>query len=250
MRIDFIARARLGAPILLLAAATAQVAPSNPPPAAAAPVPYASVSELNLLLSQLEQTSQTVQLDLAKLRIEKWKTDANSKRGTQADADSIQRNLQSALPEIVSQLRSSPESLPATFKLYRNLDALYDVFASVVESAGAFGSRDEFQSLQNDFNALERSRRAVADRMESLSNTKEDELAKLRTDLQKAQAALAAAPPPPVKKVVVDDTEPAKKPPSKKSTTRTTKKTATTPPAQPNSSTGGQTSPPPSPPPQ
>jgi len=243
MRIDFIARARLGAPILLLAAAAAQVAPSNPPPAATAPVPYASVSELNLLLSQLEQTSQTVQLDLAKLRIEKWKTDANSKRGTQ-------RNLQSALPEIVSQLRSSPENLAATFKLYRNLDALYDVFASVVESAGAFGSRDEFQSLQNDFSALERSRRAVADRMETLSHTKEDELAKLRTDLQKAQAALAAAPPPPVKKVVVDDTEVVKKPPSKKSTGKATKKTPTPSPAQPGSSTGGQTSPPPSPPPQ
>jgi len=250
MRIDFIARARLGAPMLLLAVAAAQVAPSNPPPATATPVPYASVSELNLLLSQLEQTSQAVQLDLAKLRIEKWKTDANSKRGTQADADSIQRNLQNALPEIVAQLRSSPESLAATFKLYRNLDALYDVFASVVESAGAFGSRDEFQSLQNDFSALERSRRAVADRMESLSNTKEDELAKLRADLQKAQAALAAAPPPPVKKVVVDDTEPVKKPPSKKSTGKATKKTPTTPPAQPSSNTGGQTSPPPSPPPQ
>jgi hypothetical protein len=176
----------LGLPLLMVAVAVAQVAPSNPPPSAAAPVPYASVSELNLLLSQLEQTSQVVQLDLARLRIEKWKTDANTKHGSQADADSIQRNLQNALPEMVAQLRNSPENLTATFKLYRNLEALYDVLASVVESAGAFGSRDEFQSLQNDFTALERSRHAVADRMETLTDTKEGELSKLRTELQNA----------------------------------------------------------------
>ncbi len=227
-------------PVLLVAVATAQVAPSSPPPSAAAPVPYSSVSELNLLLSQLEQTSQAVQLDLAKLRIEKWKTDATTKRGTQADADSIQRNLQNALPEMVAQLRNSPENLTATFKLYRNLDALYDVFASVVESAGAFGSRDEFQSLQNDFNALERSRHSVADRMETLTDTKEGELVKLRTALQNAQAA--AVPPAPPKKVVVDDTEPVKKPPSKKSTAKAAKKPPSTAPPQPSPTTGGQPS--------
>jgi len=229
-------------PVLLIAVATAQVTPSNPPPAPAAPVPYSSVSELNLLLSQLEQTSQAVQLDLAKLRIEKWKTDANTKRGSQADADSIQRNLQNALPEIVAQLRNSPENLTATFKLYRNLDALYDVFASVVESAGAFGSRDEFQSLQNDFNALERSRHAVADRMETLTDTKEGELVKLRTELQAARAAAAALPPTPPKKVVVDDTQPVKKPASKKSTSKTSKKPPSTAPAQPAPTTSGQPS--------
>jgi len=247
MRTDFIAKAGLGVPIVLFAVVAAQVAPSNSPPAAAAPVPYSSVSELNLLLSQLEQTSQAVQLDLAKLRIEKWKTDANTKRGSQADADSIQRNLQNALPEMVGQLRNSPEDLGATFKLYRNLDALYDVFASVVESAGAFGSRDEFQSLQNDFSALERSRHAVADRMETLATNKENEVAKLRVELQNAQAA--AATPAPVKKTIVDDTEPEKKPPAKKSTVKS-KKTPPKPAAQPNAAPAGQTPPPPTQPPQ
>lgn len=233
-------------PVLLAAIAAAQVAPSNPQPSAAAPVPYSSVSELNLLLSQLEQTSQAVQLDLAKLRIEKWKTDANTKHGSQADADSIQRNLQNALPEMVGRLRASPENLTETFKLYRNLDALYDVFASVVESAGAFGSRDEFQSLQNDFNALERSRHAVADRMETLTESKEGELAKLRTELQNARAAAAVAPAPP-KKVVVDDTEPVKKPAPSKKTAKKKTPPATAPQASP--ATGGQppqASPPPS----
>jgi hypothetical protein len=199
---------------LLLAAGIgfAQTASANTA-AAPAPVSYSSVTQLNDVLSDLEQASQATQLDLAKLRIEKWKTDGANKRQSDADAQSIQRNLKSAMPEMVSQLRNSPESLPGTFKLYRNLDALYDVFVSVVESAGAFGSKDEFQSLQNDLNAMEKSRHAVADRMEALSTGKENELGQLRAQLRNMQAAISSAPP---KKVVVDDTEPASKPAKKK----------------------------------
>jgi hypothetical protein len=198
----------------LVTAATAQVATSPVPAASAPPVPYASVSQLNLLLSQLEQVAQATQLDLAKLRVEKWKTDSNTKRGTQADVESLQRNLQMALPEIIAQLRASPENISETFKLYRNLDALYDVFGPVVESAGAFGSRDEFQSVQNDLSSLERSRRALAERMETLAGAKEGELTQLRTQVRDLKAA--AVPPAPPKKVVVDDTEPPKKTAKKK----------------------------------
>jgi hypothetical protein len=206
---------------LLLATATAQVTPAS----SVTPVPYASVSQLNLLLSQLEQVAQAMQVSLAKLRIEKWKTDSSTKRGTQADVESIERNLQMALPEIIGQLRASPENIAATFKLYRNLDALYDVFGPVVESAGAFGSKDEFQSVQNDFSALERSRRSLADRMETMASSKEGELTQLRTQIRDLQAA-AAPPPAPAKKVVVDDTVPPKKPPKKKTVPKPPKPSA------------------------
>ena len=115
--------------------------------------------------------------------------------------------------EIISELRTSPESLTSTFKLYRNLDALYDVFESVAESAGAFGSKDEFQSLENDVSAFEKERRSVAERMEALAGAKENEVTRLRAALQTAQANTPVAPP---KKTVVDDTAPAKKPAPKK----------------------------------
>jgi len=212
--------------VLLAAETTAQV-PSSPA-ATPSPVPYSSVSELNLLLSDLDQTSRNTQQDLTRLRIEKWKTDANTKRGSLADVESIQRNLQNALPEITGQLHNSPDSLVATFKLYRNLDALYDVFGSLVESAGAFGSRDEFQSLQNDLGALERSRRSFADRMEGLAGAKEGEITGLRTQLQ-AKHTVESAPAAP-KKVVVDDSEPPKKPIRKKPPAKATKPTPSAPP--------------------
>jgi hypothetical protein len=203
----------------------AQTAPSNMA-GASAPVSYSSVTQLNDMLSGLEEASQTTQLDLAKLRIEKWKTDGANKRQTDADVESIQRNLKSAMPEIVGQLRNSPENLPGTFKLYRNLDALYDVFSSVVESAGAFGSKDEFQSLQNDLNAIEKSRHSVADRMEALATSKETELGQMRLQLRNAQAATG---PNPAKKVIVDDTEPEKKPSKSKVTRKVTKHAVTVP---------------------
>jgi hypothetical protein len=173
------------------------------------PVSYASITQLNGMLAQLEASAKSTQANLATLRIERWKTDGGSKKQTLANVDSIQRNLQGALPEIIAQLRTQPEDLPTTFKLYRNLDALYDVLGNVVEVTGAFGSKDDFQSLANDLGTFEGTRKQLAQRIESLSSAKEAEIVRLRADLKTAQAAIPAAPP---KKIVVDDTEPPKKP--------------------------------------
>jgi hypothetical protein len=174
-----------------------------------APVSYASVTQVNGLLTQLETTSKTAQGDLTNLRIERWKTDAGTKKQALGNVDSILRNLQNALPAIVEKLRAAPEDVPATFNLYRNLDALYDV----VEETGAFGSKDDFQALANDLKSFEGTRKALAERLENLATAKEAEIVRLRSDLKTAQAAIPVAPP---KKIVVDDNEPAKKPPVKK----------------------------------
>jgi len=202
------------------------------------PVSYASVTQLNGILSQIEATSKNTQADLSKLRIERWKADGSYKKQALGNVDSIQRNLQGALPEIISQLRNAAEDLPATFKLYRNLDALYDVLGSVAEGAGAFGSKDDLQSLSNDLSGFEGTRKQLAERIENLSSSKEAELTRLRAQLKTLQTQVEAAPP---RKIVVDDTEPPKKPAVKKKATTTKKPadatkpaagTAQTPPAQ------------------
>ncbi|MGP0021276.1 MAG: hypothetical protein ACLPHP_22090 [Candidatus Sulfotelmatobacter sp.] len=193
--------------------ANVQLAAGGPSAQSNEPVSYASVTQLNGLLAQLEATSKNTQVDLPKLRIDRWKTSAASKKETLAKIDSIQRNLQGTLPDVISQLRASPEDLPATFKLYRNLDALCDVVGSVAEDTGAFGSKDELQSLANDLSGFDSTRKQMAQRMETLSSAKEAEIVRLRTDLKTAQAAIPATPP---KKIVVDDNAPAKKPVVKK----------------------------------
>lgn len=212
-------------PVAYAQAPPAKTTAATPP----APVSYASATELNGVLTQLDQASQTTQADLTKLRVEKWKMDANYKRQTQSNVESVQRNLQAALPEITGQLRNSPENLAITFKLYRNLDALYDVLGSITESAGAFGSKDEFQSISNDLNTFERARRQLAERLENLTNSKETELAGLREQVKTLQAQVP--PPAPPKKVVVDDDETPKKPAPKKKKTVPKPPTATTPPS-------------------
>ena len=219
-----VACALVSAPTFLTAQAASAVV-ASPQPAAysvqgtvhaqSAPVSYASVTEMNGLIAHLEQASKSTQSDLVALRIERWKADSGTKKQSLANVDSIQRNLQGAMPEIITQLRAAPEDLPAAFKLYRNLDALYDVMSGVVESTGAFGSKDDFQALSTDLSNLESSRRAFAGRIENLAASKEAEIARLRTDLKAAQAAGPAEPP---KKTVVDDNAPVKKPAMKKKT--------------------------------
>ncbi len=209
--------------LLLVAVAAGQ---SGPAPVVASasgqaqPVSYASVTQLNGLLSQLETVSRNTQTDLSKLRIEKWKMNGSDKKQAAGYVDSIQRNLQEALPEIVGQLRNAPEDLATTFKLYRNLDALYDVLNMVVEGAQSFGGKDDTQSLASDLNQFEGSRRQLAERIENLSSSKEAELTRLRGQLKTLQAQVQAEPP---KKVVVDDTEPPKKPVTTKKKTNTKK---------------------------
>jgi hypothetical protein len=232
-------------PGLYLTCMAAALAQSGPAPVAnpanggqGQPVSYASVTQLNGLLSQIEAASKDTQTDLGKLRIERWKTDGSYKKQALGNVDSIQRNLQGALPEMITQLRNAPEDLPPTFKLYRNLDALYDVLRNVTEDAAAYGSKDDLQSLSNDLSAFEGTRKQLAERIENLSSSKEGELTRLRGQLKTLQAQVEAAPP---KKIVVDDTEPPKKPapkkkPAAKSTTAPGTKPAAggtqTPPAQ------------------
>jgi hypothetical protein len=202
-------------PVLALACIAAL---AQGPSAGQVPVSYASVNQLNTVLGNLEQTAQATNADLGKLRVERWKADSGAKRQSQGDVESLQRNLQSALPGLITELRNSPEDIGATFKLYHNLDALHDVLRSVAENAGAFGGRSEYQALANDADAIDSVRRTLADRMQTLAASKEAELARLRTQLKAAQAA----PPAPPKKIVVDDTQPEKKAPAKKKKPKTT----------------------------
>lgn len=191
---------------LLLSASAQAPAPNNA-------ISVASMNELNNLLASLQRTSEATAVDIAGLRVDKWKADSSSKRQAQENSTSILRNLQNALPGIISEVRAAPEDIGPTFKLYRNLDALYDVLGTQTELAGAFGSKNEYQALSNDLNNIESTRRALGDRVQALAASRDAELARLRTQMRSAQAAAAATPP---KKVIVDDEEPPKKTVKKK----------------------------------
>ena len=86
--------------VMAYAAASAQAPTNNPP----SPVAYASANEMNNILTQVRQMAQSIDGDLGKTRIEKWKADSGIKRDIQGNVESVRRNLQTALPEMVTQL--------------------------------------------------------------------------------------------------------------------------------------------------
>src|SRR5438270_6870697 len=131
------------------------------------------------MLGQLQQVAQQTAADLGKLRIDKWKTDSANKQQTQSNAQSLQRNLTAALPEIIQKVQAAPQDLAPSFKLYRNLNVVYDVLTSTAENAGAFGPKEQYEPLANDVGALDQVRRSMADRLDWLSGVKDTQLKQL-----------------------------------------------------------------------
>jgi hypothetical protein len=159
-------------------------------------------------LLAVQAMAQKSDADVARLRIGKWKTDGQNKQQSEANAASIQKNLTSAIPDLLLRVQAEPGSLIASFRLYRNLNALFDSFSALAESAGAFGPDDQYSPLAADVAQLDQLRRQFAQRVDLLAEASDAELVRLRA------AAARAAPKPAAKagsKIVVDDSHPAPK---------------------------------------
>jgi hypothetical protein len=189
--------------ILLAFAASLSCDPAR----AQAPASPAAGVDLSTLLAQLDQTAQTTNLDLAKQRIEKWKLNGDARQQLQSNSDLLSRNLTGTLPGLVAAVRTSPDNLAANFKLYRNVNALYDALSSLADNAGAAAPRGDYQALATDSSNLQAIRHALADRIESLAAMKDSELARLRGGATSASTSKSGKSG--VKKIVIDDTAPA-----------------------------------------
>ena len=188
---------------LLAQAPKAGARAAGPP---AQPVAPPVDPELASLLQQVEQLASAINVDLGRLRVDKWKTDSPNKQQAESDIDSLQRNLTAALPGFIAAVRNAPRNVAVSFRLYRNLNALRDVLKGVAEAAGAFGPRDQFDRLAAQTNELDTLRMALGKRVEALAEAQAAELAQLRRQVG------------PTKKTVVDDTKPTSKSGSRKRT--------------------------------
>ena len=111
--------------------AIAQQAPMNPPTPAPPP------TDLNTLLLQIQQATSSANVNIGKLRIEKWKTDSQQKQQMQQVADSLQKNITNAVPGLISDVQNSRGGVLASFKLYHNLNVVYEFLSSMAEAAGS-----------------------------------------------------------------------------------------------------------------
>ena len=161
------------------------------------------------MLGKLQEIAHQTADDLGKLRIDKWKTDSSNKKQSQSNADALQRNLTAALPEMIQKAQAAPQQLGPSFRLYRNLNVVYDVLSATAETAGAFGPKEQYQLLATDTEQLDQLRRGMADRLDWLSGIKDSQIVQLHQQLASAQQAAAKA------KQETKAEEPEKKPKKK-----------------------------------
>jgi hypothetical protein len=185
-------------------------------------------SDLNAIVLEVQKATSSASIDIGKLRIEKWKTDSGQKQQLQQVADSLQKNIANAVPGLVNDVQSSRGGVAASFKLYHNLNVVYEFLSSLADAAGGLGKREEYEPLATDAAALDTAR-------QNLSIYIEQAAVKLETANRQPAGITPGQGRPgtvvPGKKVVVDDTDP----PAPKKRAKSTKKKASTPPAAPAS---------------
>jgi hypothetical protein len=199
--------------LLLVGVMMAQAPIAQPSSRTPQPLGGVAMAQSPLLLSEIEQASRNANQDIARVRIDKWKTDGSTKQQAQARAQSIQRNIANALPVLLSEARQNPDAIAVNFKLYRNVKVLYDEFATLSEYAGAFGAKDDYRLLGTDAQNLDTLSRSLADRVETLATQMDTQLTQLRAQAAQARSTAASAGP---KKIIVDDNAPVKKTTKKK----------------------------------
>ena len=195
-----------------------QAAPSQPQTTAAQP--QILPPGLEPILARIQKAAEASKDDLTVLHIERWKTDRDQKAELTKIADSLRRNLTSAVPDLIKDVRTSNGSVSTTFKLYHNLNVVYEYMSSLADSASALSKDDDSYPLSREAETLNSARQELSTVIEKAATNLEDKL----------RLALAPPPAPPAelapKKIVVDDA-----PPKKPATTR--KKKTSSPAPQP-----------------
>lgn len=231
--------------LFALTSMSAQAPPTTPehggaPPTTASTTPDAISPELERLQAAASQANTVI----GSLHIEKWKASSDARSAAQADADSVQRNLTSALPGMIDAVRSAPEDVNAEFKLYRNLNALHDVFVTLTEATRVFGQKNDYTALSQRLQTINSVRRKLGENLEQLTAGAQSQLNQMRLQIKSQQEQLAAAQAEAAearKQVELAQAEPPKKAPTKKKNVSKKPASGTSNANSSNSNTNGQT---------
>jgi hypothetical protein len=196
-------------------AARAQAAP--PPAAAAASAQAPAAAPAGFAMTNLRPALANVQTAITNLNVAHWKAPNDIRATTQQDINSMQRDLNTTLPGLLTQAdaaatASSPPALSPAFAVFRNLDALYDVMLRVTETAGLAGSASDASGLEDARAGLEDGRAKLGAWLLQAIGAQDAQVVRLQTPA----AAVAPPPPPPPNKIVVNDGPDTTKPHKKK----------------------------------
>lgn len=191
--------------------------------------------DLNAIVLQVQQAASSASMNIGKLRIEKWKTDSGQKQQLQQIADSLQKNIANAMPGLINDVSGSKGSALASFKLYHNLNVLYEFLSGLADAAGSLGKREEYEPLAADAAAIDTARLNLSTYIEQ-TVAKLESANRQQAGITPSQSHQQGTIVPGRKVVVIDETDP---PPAKKRA-KPTKKKASTPPAAPASASPTQ----------
>jgi hypothetical protein len=188
---------KISLPALVLLFASAILLSQTPEAPAPSPkgedVADPSTKTILTELDRLQTFAANASQDIGRLHIANWKANSNAKSAAQADASSVQRNLSSALPGIIAAVREAPDNVNAQFVLYRNVNALHDVFGSITDAARVLGQKGEYETLSQELHLLGSIRRNLGEALEQSTAATQRELKELRTQIAQQHEQLAAA---------------------------------------------------------
>ncbi len=186
-------RLQSGIPSLIFALSLAVAAPAQTAGDAPSAAPRSSTI-LQPALSDVQSTTSA-------LNIARWKAPGSVRDAAQQNIDSIQRDLGSTLPGLLAQADATPGSVPPSFAVYRNVDALYDVLLRVSETADLAAPSSEAGSVASSLQKLEAARRQLGDAILQSAQRHEAQI----IALQAAARSVKVAPQAEKTATVIDD---------------------------------------------
>jgi hypothetical protein len=189
-------------PSLLLLMLCASLPIGAQMPGAAAPSAPASGSMPSAVL---RPAIGSLRQALAILRPERWKAAGAVTAESTNDVGSIERDLDTTLPPLLSTADAASESPAQLLPAYRNVEALYDVLVRVTQTAVLAAPAQQSAALQQATAALQQGRRDFADLLDRAAQAQASQLRDAQARLRSIQSAPApvtpvCAPPAPVKK--------------------------------------------------
>ena len=139
------------------------------------------------------------------LRTDKWKIPTALRDETEANLNSVRRDLETTLPPLLSAADAAPAKVSELLPAYRNIEALYDVVLRVDSAARLGAPGQQSATLDQALLKLDEGRRGLGDRLLTNAQGQEKQVSDLQAAVRTAQSAPVPTPvcaptPPPAKR--------------------------------------------------
>lgn len=131
--------------------------------------------------------------------LNRWKGPGGMRADVDANLASLQKDLESTLPPLLTAADAAPASASAALPVLLNLDALYSVLLRVTIASRTGAPRDQNESLEKSATLLDSARRDLGQAILASTIAQEKRTAELQATVQQQAAALSSAqqaPPP------------------------------------------------------